>query len=48
MLTRIDEARIEETSPGRTYPNYVLLHGVVQHLAYHGGQIALLRKAGIH
>lgn len=45
MLAWLDEARIEETSPGRTYPNYVLLHGVVQHLAYHGGQIALLRKA---
>ena len=45
MLARIDETRIEETSPGRSYPNYVLLHGVVQHLAYHCGQIALLKKA---
>jgi uncharacterized damage-inducible protein DinB len=45
LLARIDEARIEETSPGRSYPNYVLLHGVVQHLAYHSGQIALLKKA---
>lgn len=45
LLAWLDEARLEETSPGRTYPNYVLLHGVVQHLAYHGGQIALLRKA---
>ena len=44
MLARIEEGRIEETSPGRTFPNYVMLHGVVQHLAYHGGQIALLRK----
>jgi uncharacterized damage-inducible protein DinB len=23
---------------------YILLHGVIQHIAYHGGQIALLRK----
>jgi len=45
LLAWLDEARIEETSPGRTYPNYMLIHGVVQHLAYHGGQIALLRKA---
>ena len=45
LLARIVEDRIGETSPGRNYPNYVLLHGVVQHLAYHGGQIALLRKA---
>lgn len=45
LLARVDEARIEETSPGRSYPNYVLLHGVMQHLAYHCGQIALLKKA---
>ncbi|HTU48732.1 MAG TPA: DinB family protein [Bryobacteraceae bacterium] len=24
---------------------YVLLHGVIQHIAYHAGQIALLKKA---
>lgn len=45
LLAWLDEARLDETSPGRTYPNYVLFHGVVQHLAYHGGQIALLKKA---
>ena len=44
LLAWLDQSRLDETSPGRTYPNYVLLHGVVQHLAYHGGQIALLRK----
>jgi hypothetical protein len=25
---------------------YVLLHGIAQHDAYHGGQIALLKRAG--
>lgn len=27
-----------------TWPTYVSLHGAVQHVAYHAGQIALLRK----
>jgi uncharacterized damage-inducible protein DinB len=45
LLAWLDQSRLDETSPCRTYPNYVLFHGVVQHLAYHSGQIALLRKA---
>lgn len=45
LLATLDEARIEQTSPGRDYPVYVMIHGVVQHLAYHSGQVALLRKA---
>ncbi len=38
------DASLRETVPGRKYDFYYLLHGVVQHL-YHGGQIALLKKA---
>lgn len=45
LLATLDEDRIEQTSPGRDYPVYVMIHGVMQHLAYHSGQIALLRKA---
>lgn len=45
LLATLDEGRIAETSPGRDYPVYVTIHGVVQHLAYHSGQIALLKKA---
>jgi uncharacterized damage-inducible protein DinB len=41
---RIAESRLEEQAPGRTYTIAVLLLGVVQHAAYHGGQIALLKK----
>jgi len=33
------------TTPGKDYTTYVLLHGVVQHTLWHGGQIALLRRA---
>ncbi len=36
---------LAQTVPGREYPFYVLLHGVVQHDVYHLGQIALLKKA---
>lgn len=45
LLATLDEGRIAHTSPGRDYPVYVTIHGVMQHLAYHSGQIALLRKA---
>jgi len=31
--------------PFRDSNYYVLLHGQAQHLAYHGGQIALLKRA---
>lgn len=39
------EERLNEPAPA-TEPQtfYVLLHGVVQHTAYHAGQIALLKK----
>jgi uncharacterized damage-inducible protein DinB len=40
------EQRLEERAPA-TEPQtfYVLLHGVIEHSAYHAGQIALLKKA---
>ncbi len=37
--------RLDELVPGRSYTYYMLLHGVVQHSLYHGGQIAILKKA---
>ncbi len=39
------DARLQETVPGRDYDFYHLFHGVVQHSLYHGGQIAMLKKA---
>jgi hypothetical protein len=39
-----DPARLGETVPGKDYPVPVMLHGTAQHLAYHGGQIAVLNK----
>ena len=39
----VDGAREVAAGPGVSY--YVTLHGLVQHDAYHSGQIALLKKA---
>lgn len=36
---------LEETVPGKPYTAYVLVQGVVQHLTYHAGQIALVKRA---
>ena len=41
----LDEARLDETIATLTYRVSVLLHGVVEHGTYHGGQIALLKRA---
>jgi len=48
-VERFPEERLIElvagTPPGTGVTYYHMLHGLVQHDAYHGGQIALLRKA---
>ena len=43
-LKTFREERLHERVPGRQYDRYFLLHGVIQHDIYHGGQIALLKK----
>jgi uncharacterized damage-inducible protein DinB len=47
-----DDARLQDRisdapgrAPGRGVSRYTLLHGLVQHHAYHAGQISLLKKA---
>jgi uncharacterized damage-inducible protein DinB len=39
------EQRLNEPAPG-TEPQtfYILLHGAIQHIAYHAGQVTLLKK----
>ena len=44
VVALLDPARLEETAAGQNYSLAVMLHGVAQHMAYHGGQIALLKK----
>lgn len=39
------EERLSERAPAQEEQTfYILLHGVIQHCAYHAGQIALLKK----
>jgi hypothetical protein len=44
VVVGLDASRLEEIVPGKDYPVAVMLHGTVQHYAYHAGQIALLKK----
>ncbi len=44
-IERFGDARLQEAVPGRDYVFYRLFHGVAQHSIYHGGQIAVLKKA---
>jgi hypothetical protein len=44
-IEEFGDDRLQETVPGRQYDFYYLFHGIVQHSLYHGGQIALLKKA---
>jgi hypothetical protein len=44
----LGDAHLEDRVPGRPFSVYVLLHGIVQHTAYHAGQIAILKRAGPH
>jgi uncharacterized damage-inducible protein DinB len=46
-VAALPESRLYEMVPGKQgahYDFYYMLHGVVQHELYHGGQIALLKK----
>jgi uncharacterized damage-inducible protein DinB len=43
-VRNMPEARLGEIVPGKDYDFYFMLHGGAQHIAYHGGQISLLKK----
>src|SRR5262249_60140979 len=44
-IKKLDDAKLEETTPRTSYSTNELLHGAIQHDLYHAGQIALLKKA---
>jgi uncharacterized damage-inducible protein DinB len=44
-LATFSDERLSEKPPEKTFNFYVLLHGLIQHDAYHAGQIALLKNA---
>ncbi|HEY0970032.1 MAG TPA: DinB family protein [Gemmatimonadales bacterium] len=41
----LDDAALDATVPGRDYTVAVMLRGVAEHGAYHGGQIAIIKRA---
>ena len=46
LVGGLNDARLNDPVPGRDYDVRFMLTGAVQHAAYHGGQIALLKRAG--
>ena len=44
-VSALPESRLHDRVPGKDYPLLFMLLGAVQHAAYHGGQIALLKRA---
>lgn len=45
FVSAMQESRLNDRVPGKDYDLRFMLTGAVQHAAYHGGQIALLKKA---
>jgi uncharacterized damage-inducible protein DinB len=45
LVSAVRENRLDERVPGKDYDLRFMLTGAIQHAAYHGGQIALLKKA---
>jgi uncharacterized damage-inducible protein DinB len=45
-VKQLDDSRLSEQIAGLDYTVSNLLHGVIEHGTYHGGQIAVLKKAG--
>ena len=45
LVSVMNESRLNDRVPGKDYDLRFMLSGAVQHAAYHGGQIALLKKA---
>jgi uncharacterized damage-inducible protein DinB len=44
-IAALSDERLAEKPPGKPFSFYGLLHGVIQHDAYHAGQIAMLKNA---
>ena len=45
VISRLDDARLDEPILENMSTVYVTLHGLIQHDLYHAGQIALLKKS---
>jgi hypothetical protein len=43
-IRSFDDRQLSKNLPGDTWSAYTTLHGAVQHVLYHAGQIAILKK----
>ena len=43
-IKQIDDAKLQDATPGKQHPLYLELYGVLQHDVYHAGQLAFLKK----
>jgi hypothetical protein len=41
----VGDGHLDDRAPAKPDTLYVLLHGLAQHAAYHGGQVAVLKRA---
>jgi uncharacterized damage-inducible protein DinB len=44
-VARLDDSTLIGRVPGKDHSVLVMFHGIIEHDAYHGGQIAILKKA---
>jgi uncharacterized damage-inducible protein DinB len=44
-VSGLDDAVLISRLPGKDHTALVMYHGIIEHDAYHGGQIAIIRKA---
>lgn len=44
-IRALSDDDLNKSVPGHPFDNYVMLSGIPQHILYHSGQIALLKKA---
>ena len=42
---RMDDSALVGRVPGKDHSVLVMMHGIIEHDAYHGGQIAILKRA---
>lgn len=45
LVSVLPESRLNDRVPGKDYDVRFMLYGAVQHVAYHAGQIAVLKRA---
>lgn len=45
LVSALPESRLSEAVPGKDYDVRFMLYGAVQHVAYHAGQIVVLKRA---